>query len=36
MSPGLSIAGPDVVFIFAVISEEIIFAKVVFPSPGGP
>ena len=35
-SPGLSIAGPDVIFIFAPISFAIIFESVVFPSPGGP
>ena len=36
MSPGRSIAGPDVVLIRTPISEEIMFASVVFPKPGGP
>ena len=35
-SPGFSIAGPEVILIFEFISLEIILAKVVFPSPGGP
>ena len=35
-SPGLDIAGPEVIFMFEFISFEIIFARVVFPSPGGP
>ena len=35
-SPGFSIAGPDVIFIFECISFAIIFASVVFPNPGGP
>ena len=35
-SPGFSIAGPDVIFILDFISFAIIFASVVFPSPGGP
>ena len=35
-SPGLLIAGPDVIFIFEFISFEIIFASVVLPNPGGP
>ena len=35
-SPGFVMAGPDVIFIFESISLAIIFASVVFPSPGGP
>ena len=35
-SPDFSITGPEVLFIFAPISEAIIFARVVFPRPGGP
>ena len=35
-SPGFSIAGPEVILIFEFISFDIIFDKVVFPSPGGP
>ena len=35
-SPGFSIAGPEVILIFDFISLAIIFAIVVFPSPGGP
>ena len=35
-SPGFSIAGPDVIFIFEPISFAIILESVVFPSPGGP
>ncbi len=31
-----SISGPDVTLIFTFSSFAIIFAKVVFPSPGGP
>ena len=36
ISPGLSMAGPDVVLNPAPISLAIIFERVVFPSPGGP
>ena len=35
-SPAFSMAGPDVILIFEFISFDIIFASVVFPSPGGP
>jgi len=35
-SPGLSNTGPDDTFKFTPNSFEIIFARVVFPNPGGP
>ena len=35
-SPGFSILGPLAVFKFTPSSFAIIFASVVFPSPGGP
>ena len=36
ISPGFSIAGPDVILIFTCISLAIIPASVVLPRPGGP
>ena len=36
ISPGRSIAGPEVTFMLAFISFAIIFESVVFPNPGGP
>ncbi len=36
LSPGLSMAGPDVIFIFTPSSFAIIDDNVVFPNPGGP
>ena len=36
ISPGLAIAGPDVIFKCVPISFAIIPANVVFPRPGGP
>ena len=36
ISPGRSIAGPEVVLIFTSISFAMIFESVVFPNPGGP
>ena len=35
-SPGLSKTGPEVIFIPTPNSLAKIFAKVVFPNPGGP
>ena len=35
-SPARSIAGPDVILKFTLISLAIILAKVVLPRPGGP
>ena len=35
-SPGLSKTGPDDIFIPTSISFAIIWARVVFPRPGGP